>query len=343
MKNINGRIQTVSGLIEPSALGSTLMHEHILCDLTPPGQFESGIPESPISLENLWEIRYHWCKHPGNNRLVDYDTAIKEVNRFESVGGSAIVDLTSTGIKRDPVGLKNIAEKTGVHIIMGTGYYTEEYLSSDILKMTPDVMARQIIDEFFWGAEETEICPGIIGEIGCSFPLTEFGQKVLGAAVTAQNETGASVSIHPGRNPQSPETIIAVMKKKGGEAARIIISHIDRTIFDFDTLLRLVDTGCVLEYDFFGIESSYYPFQDIDLPNDGMRLGYIRKLVDRGYIKQILISQDICTKTRLTCYGGHGYGHIHKNVVPMMKRKGFSDAEIHTLLVKNPIRLLTIK
>ena len=249
MKNISGKIQTVLGLIEPSALGSTLMHEHILCDLTPPGQFEPGIPETPISLQNVWQIRYHWCKHPGNNRLADHDTAIKELNQFESVGGSAIVDLTTTGIKRDPAGLKRIAENTGIHIIMGAGYYSEEYLSSDILNMTPDAMSQQISDEFFWGAEETEICPGIIGEIGCSFPLTEFDQKALQAAVMAQDETGASVNIHPGRHPQSPESIITAIKKKGGEATRIIISHIDRTIFDLDTLLCLVDTGCVVEYD----------------------------------------------------------------------------------------------
>lgn len=343
MKNRSGKIQTVLGLIEPSALGSTLMHEHILCDLTPPGQFEPGIPETPISLENVWEIRYHWCKHPGNNRLVDLDTAIKELNRFGSVGGMAIVDQTTIGIERNPSGLKRIAEKTGIHIIMGAGYYSEEYLSSKYLEMTPDEMARQICDEFFWGAGETKICPGIIGEIGCSYPLTQFNQKTLRAAVIAQKETGASVSIHPGRHPQSPDSIIAAIKREEGETTRIIISHIDRTIFDFDTLLRLIDTGCAVEYDFFGIESSYYPFQDIDLPNDGTRLGYIRKLVDRGYIKQILISQDICTKTRLSCYGGHGYGHIHKNVLPMMKRKGFSNAEIHALLVENPRDLLMIK
>ena len=47
---------------------------------------------------------------------------------------------------------------------------------------------------------------------------------------------------------------------------------IDRTIFDDERLFRLADTGCVIEYDFFGIETSYYWFSDSYLPTDFMRL-----------------------------------------------------------------------
>ncbi|HWO03815.1 MAG TPA: aryldialkylphosphatase, partial [Methylomirabilota bacterium] len=41
-------------------------------------------------------------------------------------------------------------------------------------------------------------------------------------------------------------------------------------------------------------------------------------------------------------WGGHGYGHIFANVVPMMRRRGFSEAEIQAILVDNPRRLLTL-
>jgi phosphotriesterase-related protein len=37
---------------------------------------------------------------------------------------------------------------------------------------------------------------------------------------------------------------------------RLIISHIDRTVFDAERFRRLADTGCVLEWDLFGQESS---------------------------------------------------------------------------------------
>ncbi|MEE8116042.1 MAG: hypothetical protein V3T28_02940, partial [Gemmatimonadales bacterium] len=124
---------------------------------------------------------------------------------------------------------------------------------------------------------------------------------------------------------------------------RTIISHIDRTIFDEERLLRLADSGCVIEYDFFGWESTYYPLARVDLPNDGMRLALIRTLIDHGHLSRIVISHDICTKTRLRRFGGHGYGHIFANVVPLMQSRGFTDNEIRALLVDNPQRLLTIE
>jgi len=54
-----------------------------------------------------------------------------------------------------------------------------------------------------------------------------------------------------------------------------------------------------------------------------------------------VISHDIVYRTRRRSLGGHGYGHIFRNVVPMMRRRDFTEAEIDALLVENPKRLLT--
>jgi phosphotriesterase-related protein len=53
------------------------------------------------------------------------------------------------------------------------------------------------------------------------------------------------------------------------------------------------------------------------------------------------MSSDICERTRLCRYGGHGYAHILGNVVPLMRRRGFTEAELETILVRTPARLLT--
>ena len=119
------------------------------------------------------------------------------------------------------------------------------------------------------------------------------------------------------------------------------MSHIDRTFFTNDDVFRLADTGCVIEYDFFGVETSYYWFNDSDLPTDYMRLAFIRALIERGQGDQVVVSHDICTKTRLVTYGGHGYRHMMLNVVPLMQRKEFSEDEINAILVRTPQRLLT--
>ncbi|MDF1720727.1 MAG: hypothetical protein P1U65_08635 [Minwuia sp.] len=96
------------------------------------------------------------------------------------------------------------------------------------------------------------------------------------------------------------------------------------------------------ELDLIGQEQSYYNLNPkIDLPNDAERLRWIRRLIDRGHIDQIVISHDICYQTRLSQFGGHGYGHIFQNVVPIMRRRDFTEAEINRIIVETPRRLLT--
>jgi phosphotriesterase-related protein len=338
---LRGKIQTVEGVIDPEHLGPTLMHEHVLCDLTPPALASQGEPEVEITLENVWEIHYHWVKHLGNSRLNQEEIAVQELKRLRETGGRSLVEMTCSGMKRNPLGLRRVAQGSGVQIIMGCGTYIEEFLPSEVRKKSVEAMAQEMISDILEGAEETGIRSGIIGEIGCSYPLTDQEARGIHAAVLAQQETGASINVHPGRHPAAPFDIARMIEQAGGDLSRVIISHIDRTIFDLPTVMRLAETGCVIEFDFFGIESSHYPFQEVDLPNDGMRLRTLRSLIDEGHLSSLLISHDICTKTRLVHYGGHGYGHIRSNILPLMKQKGFTDFEIDALLIKNPRRLLT--
>lgn len=335
-----GKVQTVLGLIEPSALGATLMHEHVLCDITPRAMAERNEPEQEISLQNVFRMMYGSCNHPGKFRLLDRDTAIKELNEMRRLGGRSVVDLTCGGLKPDPPGLAAISSATGVHIVMGCGHYLEEYQPRANQTRTIDDFAQEMVDQVLSGAWGTDIRAGIIGEIGCTATWTELEKRVMHAAVIAQKETGAAINVHPGRQPDQPQEVMDFIAHLGGDASRTIISHLDRTIFDDTRLFRLADTGCALEFDLFGQETTFYWREPrVHMPNDGMRLRTIRKLVDRGFLGRVLISQDICHKTRLIQYGGHGYGHIFENVVPLMQRD-FSQAEIDTILTSNPQRLL---
>ena len=158
----------------------------------------------------------------------------------------------------------------------------------------------------------------------------------------AQQETGACVNVHPGRNDDLPQEIAEFVAANGGDTARTVISHIDRTIFDSERLIRLADTGVTVEFDLFGTEVAHYKLNTaIDMPNDAVRLQHLRTLIAAGHLDRIVISHDICQRTRLTNFGGHGYGHIFRNVVPMMRRREFSEAEIQAILIDNPRRWLT--
>jgi phosphotriesterase-related protein len=340
--DLKGKIQTVLGPIEPADLGPTLMHEHLLWDITPPSMAGQD-PGPEITLANYHEIAYGRVKHLGNYRLDSREVATEEVRAMRDAGGSAIVELTVGGLKPDPNGLAQISRDTGVHVLMGCGHYVEEYQDRRNFERKVDDFAREMIGQVFEGAWDTDVRAALIGEIGCQSPWTELERRVMHGAIIAQQETGAAINVHPGRHADQPQEVMEFVREHGGDTDRVIMSHIDRTIFDDERLLRLAETGCVLEFDLFGLETTYYPYAAIDMPNDGERLKAMRTLIDNGYLAQVVISHDICYHTRLRCYGGHGYRHIFANVIPLMRERAYSDAEIDAILVDNPRRLLTIQ
>ncbi len=342
-EDIRGRVQTVLGLVEPAALGTTLMHEHILWDIRPPALRGPEVDQGPeIDICNCWKINYGQIKAPRNSTLSCEATATREIAELRAAGGRSVVELSCGGLAPEPAGLARVSRDSGVQIVMGCGHYVDEYQDPANVSRGVEEFAAEIVSQVFEGAWGTDVRAGIIGEIGCQAPWTALEQRVMAGALLAQEATGAAVNVHPGRDPDQPQQVADFVRAHGGEAGRVIISHIDRTIFDETRLLRLADSGVVLEFDLFGKEAAYYGLSDIDMPNDATRLALIRTLIGHGHLERVVISHDICARTRLSSFGGHGYGHIFSNVVPMMRRRGFSQAEIDAILVGNPRRLLTI-
>lgn len=339
--NLRNRAQTVQGLVDPAAIGATLLHEHILCDIRPPSWRTQGDFGAAITLEERFSIDYGEVPAPGNLVLDQSDIAIRELRKMRADGGETVVDLSCGGLHPDPQGLAHVARESGAAIVMGCGHYVEEYQDPANHTRSVDDFTREMLEQIFVGAWGTEIRAGIIGEIGCQAPWTTLEQRVMAAAAQAQSESGAALSVHPGRHADQPQEVADFLRRQNADMSRVIMSHIDRTVFDDTRLFRLADTGVVMELDLFGMETSFYKWSDIDMPNDAERLRTLRKLIDRGHLGQIAISQDICYRSRLACFGGHGYGHIFRNVVPMMRRRGFDQSEIDMILRATPRRLLT--
>ena len=334
--------QSVTGPVAAAELGRTLMHEHILCDLRDPARLAAGGDWPDITMENRFQIDYLQNENL-NNMLLDKDEiAQRELILFREAGGGTIVELSSGGLAPQPERLAALSRATGVHVVLGGGYYVDSYLDEPIRQASVDALAAIMVEQLREGAWGTPVRTGLIGEIGCSWPLEASERRMLAAAAKAQRETGAAVSIHPGRHPDAPAEIADIIVEAGGDPSRTVIGHMDRTIFDRERLHALLARGFVLEWDFFGAETSQYWVRgaDVDLPLDYMRLDLIHELMGRGHAQQITISHDICSRTRMASYGGHGYGHIVRNIVPMMTRRGWSDKEIDQLLVETPVRLL---
>ncbi len=343
-----GIVQTVLGPIQPSELGSTMTHEHLIIDFSmmlrnPRNTKDLHMMDAPVTMENLGWINQYCYSNKDNLLVTEEQTAISECIRYKKQGGGTIVDATTIGIGRNPEALARISQASSVNIIMGAGYYVDAVHPSSVNDLTVDQIAEQIYLELTKGVGETGIKAGIIGEIGCTWPLTSNEIKILKASSAAQIESGASILIHPGRHESAPLEILNVLERSGANLSRVIMGHLDRTVDSITMLKRIAETGCTLEWDLFGNEVSYYQPSDFDMPSDAQRLEHIRIMLNEGLQHSIVVAHDICTKHRLATYGGHGYGHFLGHVVPRMIEKGFTKQEIHSITDENPKRLLTLQ
>lgn len=344
-----GKAQTVLGVIEGRDLGVTLTHEHLVFDgktivAEPSGASERGLAGKPVSLENLSWLRYHPYENLDNMQLLDEQEAISEAMLYKQAGGNTIVDVTNVGIGRDPKALARISRTTGLNLIMGSGYYVAPCQPPNMSFKSEEEISEEIVRDITVGVGSSAIRAGLIGEIGCSWPLHDNERKVLRAAALAQQRTGASMSVHPGRNRKAPFEIIEILGEAGADLSRVIMCHIDARIRDHSERSKLLETGCIIEYDLWGWEGhfpSYWTAEDfLDLPNDTQRIYELHQLIDDGYIDQILISHDICCKSRRVRYGGWGYSHILNYIVPMMLQRGMAQEQIDRIMIDNPKRLL---
>ena len=343
--NISGRAQTVLGTVAPETLGITMMHEHLISDLSrffhePDDPQEQLIARTPVDLGTLSWVLMNWSGSLDNLVLSDQDLAVDEVSIFKKEGGGTLVDVTSVGLGREPLALRYVAEKTDLHIVMGSSYYLAHFHPPDMDGKSEDDIYEEIVRDITEGVGDTGVRAGIIGEVGCSWPLHPNEAKALRASARAQRKTGAPLSIHPGLHVDAPFKIVDILAEAGADIERVIIGHMERTRLDRDRLVRLLRSGCYVEFDWFGEVRPTYPHGIIEVPSDGERIKTIAFLIAEGFGKKVVVSQDICLKARLASFGGPGYGHIARYVRTWMRELGIKADEIDDLLVGNPRRIL---
>jgi len=299
-------VTTVRGAIPAEELGITQTHEHI------------------------WLNAY---EHYNSYQFVleDVDTMVAELGEFSRRGGKSIVEVTTPEIGRDPLALKAISEKSGVHIIMGCGWYREFGYPPEVKEKTSRELADDLIAEIECGVRDTGVRPGIIGEIGtgvrCILPAEE---RVFRAAALAQRKTGLAITTHTTRWGELALEQIEMLDDFGADLARVIIGHLGDRI-GVRHLLPLAARGVYLEIDNIGY---------IDYQPEWVRADNVAALISEGFVKRILLSQDICLLSHLKYQNGNGYGYLLETFIPLLKERGVSDEDIEMMLVKNPARVL---
>lgn len=304
-------VHTVRGPIEPDQLGVTLMHEHTFCD--------------------LWE----WGGRQDYNAIVDDEQLlVDELGCYRTAGGAALVDVTPDGVGRNPTGLQRLAESTGLHLVMGSGWYRERVYPSFVRSLSTNKLADRIVREFGDGVGDSGVRPGIIGELGTErFCITPDEERVFRAAARAQRTVGATISTHTTHFGDLALDQVELLREEGVPPERIVIGHLGERRGAAD-ILAVAATGVFVQIDHVGRPASAGTQPEVQ------RARNVAEVVRAGHLDQVLISMDICANSLFHWNGGHGYDYLLTHFVPLLRQEGLDDGQISTMLVDNPRRAL---
>ncbi len=352
--NLAGMVLTVRGPVDPATIGPTLMHEHIFIDFRTPEKVGSWValprPQRPQAESGRAGRQGTAAPQqgptrgrgsPGWNLLDNYQESLAEVMEFRNAGGGTIVDVTNFGLSRNPEWLRRISEESGLHVIMGAGWYQKALHPPDMSEATVEQLTDIIVRDIVSGAQGTGIRSGIIGEIGIQGrPITENEIKSIRASARASRLTGAPMTFHMGGGtPEEKQQTLDIVESEGVDLNHVVMGH--NGSGDVAAMRRLTDRGAYIEFDYVG---------DAPATLDGgaslrraaeRRAAQIKALIDAGLTERILVAHDVCTQPQLKKNGGGGFGFTSNLLIPELRRLGVSDAEIRQIMIENPRRVLT--
>lgn len=303
MTNAEPQALTVLGPVGVDELGPTLCHDHVLVD--------------------GWGIREIY-----DAIVDDEELATKEVAAYKSVGGGTICDPTNVGLGRNHEALARISRATGVHMIMGSGWYRERVYPDYVHSEMPNQLADRLVDELVHGVDRSGIRPGFIGEIGTERgAITPAQERVFRAAGRAHQRTGVPIVTHTTHWGELAIEQIDLLEEEQVPASSVIISHLgDRPGIHW--WLPIAERGAWLSVDNLAFVAGYAPLD--------VRADNVAGLCAEGLAGQVMLSNDICELNQLAFYGGCGYGNVLVNFLPMLRKRGVSDEHIHQMTVVNP-------
>ena len=344
-------VPSVTGPLDVQQLGRTLTHDHFFVDLTtwaclPRTPDEERFWNAEISLELIGRLRRRAWSNKTNIKLDEFDVAVAEAMQFKELGGSTVFDLTPQTVGRDPLAIRRVAEATGLQIILGTGFYVHDAHPPLVAGATVEELTAIMVGELTEGIDGTGIRAGIIGEIGTSCPIHPDEIKVLHAVAAASRRTGASITMHMTETDRLGHEVLDLLEGEGIPLAKVVLGHSDGPPPDIPYFRSLMDRGAYVEFDFFGATwrnddlSERFGAYFVPPAQDEAIAAVMAELVAAGYGDRLLMSHDVAMKTQLTRYGGYGYGHILRTIVPQLRWLGVTDDAIERIMVANPARLI---
>ena len=304
-----GFVRTVLGYIPTDALGITYTHEHLIID--------SEIVEK--NFEHIW--------------LPSVSDAVTEVGYCREAGVRTFVDCMPMGSGGDIQKLKEISEQANVNIVAATGMHTQKYYAkdSDYLTLDSHDLAQRFIDDVSIGAQGTESKAGIIKVATLGTNLTASELRLFSAAAIAHKETGAPILTHCELGNGALQQI-EMLSNLGVPLNHVTISHTDKTA-DASYITDVLQSGVFVEFDQALRQAS---------DEDPQSARLMKQMVERGFIKQLMLGTDGARRTLWTALNGTpGLAWMALSWSTVLNNSGLTTDEISTIFVENPAKALS--
>jgi phosphotriesterase-related protein len=304
-------VNTVTGPVDTSELGFTLMHEHVVVK-------SAGVVEN---FPSVW------------NRAEEIEKAVARLRDVAARGVKTMVDATADQ-GRDIHFVAEVARRSGMQIIAATGLWIDvpRYFRS----RSADVMAELFLKEVKEGIAGTEVKAGILkcatDEVGATADI----EKALRACARVHRATGVPITTHTFAAGQTGTVQQDIFESEGVDLSRVIIGHSGDST-DMDYLSRLIGRGSYIGMDRFGLDM-FLPTAD--------RVATIAKLCKMGHADKMVLSHDANSYMdwferpllEMTAPDWH-YNFIPDTVIPALLESGVSEDEIRQMTVDNPRRI----
>lgn len=315
-------VQTARGPIDTSRLGATLMHEHVFVLST---EIDQNYPEA-------------WGDE--EQRVTD---AIARLDELKAAGIDTIVDLTVVGLGRYIPRIQRIAAQTQLNIVVATGLYTYNdvphffhFRGPGTLTGGPEIMADMFIKDITEGIAGTGVKAAILKCATDEPGVTPGVDRVLRSIAKAHRATGVPISTHTHVGTKRGLDQQRIFAEEGVDLGRVVIGHSGDST-DIAYLEELINNGSYIGMDRFGIDI-LLPFED--------RVKTVATMCERGHAGRMVLSHDTaCVNDWLdpealkTLTPRWNYLHVSRDVVPALKQRGVTDAQVNQMLVENPRKI----
>lgn len=325
------QIQTVTGPIDPSELGETLIHEHLMArDEAVLVQFPQmgTVREDPIT-------------------RVDSPDAEGVAAEFMSAaverGVKTVVEPSCMYLGRDVALMQRVSQKTGIQIVPCTGIYTYEHLPTPLVARDADQIADLFVHDIEQGIQNTDIKAAFIKCAADEPGVTENVEKIHRAAARASLRTGVPIMAHSRPASDTAPRQIEIFAEEGVDLNKVQIAHCGDSP-DPDYIEGIIQKGVWAGLDRYGIEM-YLPFDQ--------RISAHLALLERGLADRIFVSADSCATidwfpadTVEQLAGGGAVKDwtikiVHDKVLPALREGGMTAEQERTMLHENPVAWLT--